>query len=152
MPEEFQSNPISTTAQVQPAVAPVAPQAPVQPVSAAQNAINNNVPVDQQTLAPKPQPYKIDRLGQNKEYVYKDKNGFEWHYTFQFPGIRKMMAILDEARMPNGAFANSKLYASFCKDVIVAPRNLSLDDFDQRPGMQEVMDACDEFCGQRISL
>ena len=127
-------------------------QAAPQPVPQAQAALNANTPVQQQTAAPLPVPFKIDRLGKNKDYTYTDKNGYEWHYQFQFPGIRKMMAILDDCTLANGTTSNALLWEAYCENVIVQPHGLKLDDFDTRPGLNEVMAAADEFCGSRLSL
>ena len=35
------------------------------------------------------EPQKVDRLGNNQEWTFVDENGFEWKYTFQFPGVMK---------------------------------------------------------------
>lgn len=148
MSEEIQNQNVTPIAQN-----PVAPQAPAsQPVPAANAALNAQTPVEQQGVAPAPQPYKIDRLGENKEFEYVDKNGYTWHYTLQFPGMKRMYEILDEASLPNGGTAQSVLYADYLKDVVVKPGGLTLDAFNTRPGFQELMTAADEFCGSRISL
>ncbi|MHA3065652.1 hypothetical protein [Lacticaseibacillus saniviri] len=98
-----------------------------------------------------PEPVKIDRLAHNEDYVYTDKNGYEWKYTFQFPGIRKMQQMLDSSRLDNGVFSEALYNEMLCENVIVVPHGLTLDDFDTRPGYQEVMRAADLFCGSRFN-
>lgn len=103
---------------------------------------------------PKPphvQPVIIDRLKKQETFSYKDKNGYEYKYLLQFPGVRRAYEMLDEARGDDGYTSNSKLYDLYCKEVVVEPAGLTLDDFDERPGLQELMNACDRFCGEALS-
>lgn len=96
-------------------------------------------------------PVEVDRLGENEDYVYTDKNGAEWKYTFQFPGVRKAYEILDNATMANGQIARSIYFDEMIQNVIVEPAGLTLDDFDDRPGLDELYTALDLFLGARIS-
>lgn len=134
--------------------APQAPQTNVTPISQAQPVLNA-VQAGQQPApsTPAPQPVQINRLASshNERYTYTDKNGFEWNYTFQFPGVRKAYKMLDDARMSNGGIANSIYYDEVCKEVIIEPRGLSLDSFDERPGLEELMDAADTFLGTMLN-
>lgn len=101
--------------------------------------------------APAPQPVHLDRLSHNENFVYTDKNGYDWNYTFQFPGVRKAYEILDNAQMANGGISSAVLYDGFCQSVIVSPAHLTLDDFDERPGLTEVMNAADSFLGRWLN-
>lgn len=93
---------------------------------------------------------KFDRLGKNETWVYKDKNGKEWKYQLQFPGIRKTYEMLDNAKMPNGNLSKSVLYDEYLANVVVEPSGLTLDDFDERPGVEELFDKLDTFLGSRL--
>lgn len=101
-----------------------------------------------QTQAPAPQPVDLNLLAKQKEFVFTDKNGHKWNYTFQFPGMKKVLSIYDEARLPNGGFDRNTLYESFFQYVIVAPTGLNVDAFDNRPGLFELMDAAESFLNE----
>ncbi|WP_230678526.1 hypothetical protein [Lacticaseibacillus zhaodongensis] len=149
MSEEIQ-NP---TAQVTAAPKPAVPAQPTQPVPAANAALNAGAtPAQPAQSVPTPQPYKIDRLGENKDFTYTDKNGYVWHYTLQFPGLKKMYEILDSSNNDNGTTSQSKLYENYLKFVVVKPAGLTIDSFNTIPGFSELMNAADTFCGERISL
>lgn len=138
--------PISNVAQMP--VQPTAVQVPQEAQRALESAQQGN-PVP--TPMPSPKPVQIDRLAHSEDYVYKDANGYEWHYKFQFPGVRKAYEMLDNAKMANGVISNSILYDEYCQSVIIDPAHLSIDDFDNRPGLEEVMDAADSFLGKWLS-
>ncbi len=59
------------------------------------------------------EPQKVDRLGNNEEWIFTDANGYDWKYTFQFPGVMKAYEMLDNARMANGMIAKSILYNEY---------------------------------------
>lgn len=126
---------------------PVAPTAPVsQSEQVVQNVANGNEPK-------KPaEPVKIDRLAGNENFTFTDANGYEWQYTFQFPGIRKINEMLDNSKMGNGVISNTIYWQELLDNVVIEPRRLDLDDFDTRPGLTEVMDAADTFCGKKMSI
>lgn len=96
-----------------------------------------NVPVPQ-----------VTKYGKQEKWVYTDKNGKDWEYTFQYPGMRTTMEMLDSSRMPNGLVSRTALADLLLENVVIEPRNLTIDDFDERPGMNELVDAADEFLGQ----
>ena len=95
--------------------------------------------------APAPEPVKLNMLAKQKSFIFKDANGYEWKYLFQFPGIKQAWEMIDNARMENGMLSNTKLWEQYCEQVIVEPANLKIDDFNDRPGLVEVMNACDTF-------
>lgn len=102
-----------------------------------------------QAAMPAPaEPVKLGLLTKQKEYTYTDANGYQWTYTFQFPGMRKLIEMYDEARSAAGGFNNSILYPLYLKHVVVSPVGLTLDVFDNRPGLFELMDAVDSFLGE----
>lgn len=96
------------------------------------------------------EPQKVDRLGQNEEWTFVDENGYEWKYTFQFPGVMKTYEMIDNARMANGVLAKSILYNEYLQNVVVSEK-LELDDMNERPGLEELFDAIDLFLGSRLS-
>lgn len=93
---------------------------------------------------------KFDRLGKNETWTFKDKNGKEWKYQLQFPGIRKTMEIFDKVVQANGQTSMAKSMEEYLKYVVVEPSGLTLDDFDERPGVMELYQACDQFLGSRL--
>lgn len=146
MTEQVQNTETQTIGATQPTPATVATPEQVAAIQAAQSVLPTT-----SNVVPAPKPVQIDRLGHNETFVFTDKNGFDWEYEFQFPGVRKAYEILDNARMSNGVLANSLLYDGYCENVIVKPVGFTLDDFDSRPGLDEVMEAVDTFCGKRLS-
>lgn len=139
----------------QPQPAPAQPQsANVTPIAQAQQALTAATAQQPQAPAvPKPEPVQINRLASshNKDFVYTDKNGYDWHYTFQFPGVKKAYQMLDNARMDNGVTSTAELYDQYIQNVIVAPHGLTIESFDKRPGIEEVTDAIDTFLGEMLS-
>lgn len=95
--------------------------------------------------APAPEPVDLSLMTKHKLYTYTDKNGYKWSYTLQFPGMRKLIEIYDEARSAAGGFNNSILYPLYFKHVIVEPVGLTIDTFDNRPGLFELMEAVESF-------
>lgn len=131
---------------IQPTVTPnTAAQQPI-PMTLEQQA-----PAQLQTAprtAPAPEPVKLNLLAKQQKYTYTDKNGYGWDYVFQFPGIKQMQQITDNARMSTGFMSLAILYEEYLKKVIVEPVRLTIDDFNDRPGFDEVMTACDTFLGE----
>lgn len=97
----------------------------------------NNVPVPQ-----------VSKYGKQEKWTHTDSNGKEWNYTFQYPGMRTAMEILDNSRMSNGIISRTIFADLLLEHVVIEPRNLTIDDFDERPGMNELIDAADEFLGK----
>ncbi len=96
------------------------------------------------------EPQTVDRLGNNEEWIFTDANGYDWKYTFQFPGVMKAYEMLDNARMANGMIAKSILYNEYLQNIVVSEK-LELDDMNDRPGLEELFEAMDLFLGERIS-
>lgn len=103
------------------------------------------------TTTKKAVPAKIDRLSGNETFTYKDKNGYEYKYTLQFPGMVKAYEMLDNATMANGIISKAVLMDEYFKNVVVEPRNLTLDKFDELPGAEELYQAIDSFLGEKMS-
>ena len=101
---------------------------------------------------PQVHPQKIDRLSEGvKSWQYTDKNGYKWEYQFQFPGIREAYAILDYSKDANGNLMQGDYMDQLITGLVVEPVNLSLDDFNERPGLNELIEVLDTFLGERIN-
>lgn len=96
------------------------------------------------------EPQKIDRLGAHEDWTFKDDNGYEWKYTFQFPGLVKAYEMLDNATMANGQTAKSVLFNEYLQNVVVSERLTSIDDLIDRPGVAELFNAIDSFLGNLL--
>ena len=83
------------------------------------------------------EPQKIDRLGAHEDWTFKDDNGYEWKYTFQFPGLKKAYEMIDNATMANGQVAKSIIFDEY----------LQIDDLIDRPGVDDLFNAIDSFLG-----
>ena len=119
----------------------------------AESIQTNDVPKGEQPVqAPEVSPEKIDRLAHMKDFDFKDKNGYVWHYKLQYPGLMKHQEIYDEARGDNGQISYAKLHELYLRDVVVEPYDLTTDDFNTRPGFFELMDAVDTFLAERSNL
>lgn len=90
----------------------------------------------------------VSKFGQQKEVEIKRADGGVDKYLLQYPGIRKAMEIIDNSTMPNGQLARSIFADQLLEHVVVQPANLSLDDFDEREGINQLVDAADEFLGE----
>lgn len=90
----------------------------------------------------------VSKFGQQKEVKIKRADGGVDKYLLQYPGIRKAMEIIDNSTMPNGQLARSIFADQLLEHVVVQPANLSLDDFDEREGINQLVDAADEFLGE----
>ena len=53
--------------------------------------------------------------------------------------------------MENGQLAKSVLADEYIRNVVVEPAGLTLDDFDNRPGLNELYNAIDLFLGKKMS-
>lgn len=98
----------------------------------------------------KVEPAKIDRLSNNETFTYTDKNGYEYKYVLQFPGITRAYEMLDNATMANGQISKAVLANEYIENVVVEPAGLTLDDFDERPGVEELYNAIDLFLGGKL--
>ena len=90
----------------------------------------------------------VSKFGQQKEVEIKRADGGVDKYLLQYPGIRKAMEIIDNSTMPNGQLARSIFADQLLEYVVVQPENLTLDDFDEREGINQLVDAADEFLGE----
>ncbi len=93
------------------------------------------------------EPQKIDRLGAHEDWTFKDDNGYEWKYTFQFPGLKKAYEMIDNATMANGQVAKSILFDEYLQNVVVSEKLTSVDDLIDRPGVDDLFNAIDSFLG-----
>ena len=50
--------------------------------------------------------------------------------------------------MPNGQLARSMFADQILEHVVVQPAHLTLDDFDEREGINQLVDEADEFLGE----
>ena len=58
------------------------------------------------------------------------------------------MEIIDNSTMPNGQLARSTFADQILEHVVVQPARLTLDDFDEREGINQLVDEADEFLGE----
>ena len=93
------------------------------------------------------EPQKIDRLGAHEDWTFKDDNGYEWKYTFQFPGLKKAYEMIDNATMANVQVAKSIIFDEYLQNVVVSERLTSIDDLIDRPGVDDLFNAIDSFLG-----
>lgn len=110
-------------------------------------AVNNAATKSKEAAENVPVP-QVTKYGKQENWTYTDKNEKVWEYTFQYPGMRTAMEILDNSRMANGILSRTMFADLLLEHVVVEPRNLTIDDFDERPGMNELIDAADEFLGK----
>lgn len=115
----------------------------------ATQAAQQTVPEQSQQPVQIPEVAKpVSKFGQQKEVEIKRADGGVDKYLLQYPGIRKAMEIIDNSTMPNGQLARSIFAEQLLEHVVVQPANLSLDDFDEREGINQLVDAADEFLGE----
>ncbi|WEA53380.1 hypothetical protein PWO95_02155 [Weissella paramesenteroides] len=115
----------------------------------ATQAAQQTVPEQSQQPVQIPEVAKpVSKFGQQKEVEIKRADGGVDKYLLQYPGIRKAMEIIDNSTMPNGQLARSIFADQLLEHVVVQPANLSLDDFDEREGINQLVDAADEFLGE----
>ena len=88
------------------------------------------------------------KFGKQKTVEIKRTDGETDTYLLQYPGIRKVMEMIDDSMMPNGILARSVYAEQLLKEVVVQPANLTIDDFDEREGLQTLVDEADEFLGE----
>lgn len=90
----------------------------------------------------------VSKFGQQKKVEIKRADGGMDEYLLQYPGVRKSMEIIDNSTMPNGQMARSIFADQLLEHVVVQPANLTLDDFDEREGINQLIDEADEFLGE----
>ncbi|MBC1722248.1 hypothetical protein [Listeria seeligeri] len=89
----------------------------------------------------------FDKFGKQEVFTANDNT----EYTFQFPGTRRAQEILDESKNGYGVVVDSVYYERIMKDVIVEPKGLDLDYWDEHEGYREVMNAADTFLGRLLN-
>lgn len=89
----------------------------------------------------------LDKFGKQEVFIAND----DIEYTFQFPGTRRAQEILDESKNGYGVVVDSVYYERIMKDVIVEPKGLDLDYWDEHEGYREVMNAADTFLGRLLN-
>lgn len=99
-----------------------------------------------------------NKVDVNKKEEAKESNKFglqESHtvqgvtYTFQFPGVKNTLEILDRSRNAFGNVVDSKYYEELMDNVIVEPKT-DWDYWDEHNGIREVMNLADNFLGRQL--
>ncbi|WP_270995629.1 hypothetical protein [Listeria seeligeri] len=112
------------------------------------NATKNDIEAAQAAQKiPKAVRKPLDKFGKQEVFTANDNT----EYTFQFPGTRRAQEILDESKNGYGVVVDSVYYERIMKDVIVEPKGLDLDYWDEHEGYREVMNAADTFLGRLLN-
>ena len=101
-----------------------------------------------QTTAPVAPKQPVSKFGRQKTVEIKRQDGGIDTYLLQYPGVKTAMQILDNSLMPNGLTSRTAYGEQLLQEVVVEPAGLTLDDFDEREGINELIDAADEFLGE----
>lgn len=70
-------------------------------------------------------------------------------YTFQFPGVKAAIDILDRSKDRFGNFTDGKYYEEIMENVIENPK-VDWDYWDTHDGIREVMALADNFLGRQL--
>lgn len=70
-------------------------------------------------------------------------------YTFQFPGVKATIALLDRCKNGFNNVVDSAYYQELMENVIVSPRT-DWDYWDTHDGLREVMGLADNFLGRQL--
>jgi len=70
-------------------------------------------------------------------------------YTFQFPGVKSTIELLDRSRNGFNNVVDSAYYKEIMEHVIVSPRT-NWDYWDTHDGLREVMTLADNFLGRQL--
>lgn len=95
---------------------------------------------------PETEKMPFSRFG--KQETFKASNGNE--YVFQFPGTKKAQEILDSNKNAYGIVVDSAYYEDLWKTVIIEPKGIDWDYWDENGGYREVMGACDNFLARML--
>lgn len=69
-------------------------------------------------------------------------------YLLQNPGYRWYLKQVDKHQLPNGNPSQEKMYDAYLEYVVVEPKGLDIDDFEERGGIKalvELMNKCEAF-------
>ncbi|HCU09079.1 hypothetical protein [Weissella cibaria] len=90
-------------------------------------------------------PKKVSRFGEKKVVEIKQEDGSVEKFTLQYPGIRVVLDIYDNAQMANGNLSRTAFADQAFAEVVVDPVKLDLDYFDEHDGFNELLDQIAEF-------
>jgi len=90
-------------------------------------------------------PKKVSRFGEQKVVEIKQEDGSVEKFTLQYPGIRVVLDIYDNAQMANGNLSRTAFADQAFAEVVVDPVKLDLDYFDEHDGFNELLDQIAEF-------
>ena len=102
-------------------------------------------PVPVQTQAPAAPTKKVSRFGEQKVVEIKQEDGSVEKFTLQYPGIRVVLDLYDNAQMANGNLSRTAFADQAFAEVVVDPVKLDLDYFDEHDGFNELLDQIAEF-------
>lgn len=88
---------------------------------------------------------KVSRFGEQKVVEIKQEDGSVEKFTLQYPGIRVVLDIYDNAQMANGNLSRTAFADQAFAEVVVDPVKLDLDYFDEHDGFNELLDQIAEF-------
>lgn len=120
----------------------MAEQAQVQEVE--QTAAVEEQPAVQAPVVESPKK-KVSRFGEQKVVEIKQEDGSVEKFTLQYPGIRVVLDIYDNAQMANGNLSRTSFADQAFAEVVVDPVKLDLDYFDEHDGFNELLDQIAEF-------
>lgn len=85
-------------------------------------------------------------FGAQESFEITETDGTKTKYLLQFPGTDTAQKILANAQLAGQGILDSYSYRKdLMKQVIVQPRGLNYDFFDEHNGFMEVMDKADTF-------
>lgn len=94
----------------------------------------------------------VNMMGKTKDFVVAEGTAKEYTVTLQFPGVARAIDIEDNATNRYGGIAFGILMREAIKDVIVAPRAKSIDDFwNRHKGFDEISLIVLNFLNEGIS-
>ncbi|MED4455903.1 hypothetical protein [Metabacillus fastidiosus] len=70
-------------------------------------------------------------------------------YTFQFPGVKATIDLLDRCRNGFGNVVDGSYYEEIMEHVIVSPK-VDWEYWDENGGLREVMNLADRFLGRQL--
>ncbi|MED4933992.1 hypothetical protein [Heyndrickxia coagulans] len=95
-------------------------------------------------------------MAENKQEVKQSKFGKqEKHkvagveYTFQFPGVKATIELLDRCKNRFGNVVDSAYFEEIMENVIIEPKT-DWDYWDTHDGLREVMELADNFLGRQL--
>ena len=70
-------------------------------------------------------------------------------YTFQFPGVKATIELLDRCKNRFGNVVDSAYFEEIMENVIIEPKT-DWDYWDTHDGLREVMELADNFLGRQL--